>query len=936
MRVGLTVLTLCFSVLCFTQELPPIQNYAPSDYSAENQNWAISQAQDRHIYIANSKGLLQFNGASWEQYPLPNESIVRSVNALDGKVYTGGYMEFGYWQKDNLGILQYVSLTSAIKDDLLADEEFWNILKLDRYIVFQSLDRIYLYHLQDNSITWVETTTSTPEIFNIGQTLLFQKSGEGIFKIENARAVLEYDFDILKKDEVVNIFERENDLLLLTRHNGFFTIREGELKPWITSANRLISQMSIYTAVQLKNKHLALGTISNGLILLNEKGETQFQVDQASGLRNNTVLSIYEDLEGTLWLGLDNGISFLNLNSPYGIYQNLSGLTGSVYAVQRFNNILYLGTNQGLFYQKEASTSGFEMIPGTEGQVWSLDVFNNSLFCGHHDGTFLIEGKNAKQIASIPGTWKISSIPGNPDLLMQGNYEGLSVLEFNQGEWRWRNKLENFKHSSRYFEIQDNEIFVNHEYKGLFRIKTDYDFKVAITTVVDTSHRGVNSGLVKFRGELLLAYKEGIFKFNREADHFKKDSVLSRIFEEGKYISGKLITDDTSNNLWVFTEDNISYITQDNLDNSTIVQSIPLTETERRGIRGYESIYGPGEKGVYYLGTSNGFLKLNTETASDREFEVRLSKIALSDMGGSSSDYTLIDPRVEAEFRNKENNLQIHYYSPQYTALVKPRFQYRLLGLYDEWSAWSENTSVSFSNLPHGSYTFNVRSMAGNLRSANTESYSFTIARPWYLSAMAFISYFLLAILASIAIHRTYKGYYRGHQQAIIAENKRELALAKAQNEKELIRLKNKQLKKKFKNKNNELAASTLSIIRKNELLSKVKKQLLSSEGESVTSVKQIVKIIDKSINRNDDWEMFMKAFNHADRKFLKKLKKVHPNLTPNDIKLCAYLRLNLSSKEIAPLLNISPRSVEIKRYRLRKKMNLTHDSNLTDYILTL
>ena len=100
--------------------------------------------------------------------------------------------------------------------------------------------------------------------------------------------------------------------------------------------------------------------------------------------------------------------------------------------------------------------------------------------------------------------------------------------------------------------------------------------------------------------------------------------------------------------------------------------------------------------------------------------------------------------------------------------------------------------------------------------------------------------------------------------------------------------------------------------------------------------MRNIVKIIDQNLNQTDDWEMFLEAFNHADNKFLKKLKKEHPNLSPNDIKLCAYLRLNLSSKEIAPLLNISPRSVEIKRYRLRKKMNLEHDANLTDYILTL
>ena len=80
----------------------------------------------------------------------------------------------------------------------------------------------------------------------------------------------------------------------------------------------------------------------------------------------------------------------------------------------------------------------------------------------------------------------------------------------------------------------------------------------------------------------------------------------------------------------------------------------------------------------------------------------------------------------------------------------------------------------------------------------------------------------------------------------------------------------------------------------------------------------------------------FILPFNNADKKFLRKIKTKHPGLTPNDLRLCAYLRLNLSSKEIAPLLNISPRSVEVKRYRLRKKMQLDHDINLTNYIIDL
>ena len=97
-----------------------------------------------------------------------------------------------------------------------------------------------------------------------------------------------------------------------------------------------------------------------------------------------------------------------------------------------------------------------------------------------------------------------------------------------------------------------------------------------------------------------------------------------------------------------------------------------------------------------------------------------------------------------------------------------------------------------------------------------------------------------------------------------------------------------------------------------------------------------MVKVIDENLSNTRDWEFFKEAFNNADQEFLNKIKTKHPNLTPNDLKFCAFLRLNLSSKEIAPLLNISVRSVEIKRYRLRKKLELQHENNLIDYILEI
>ncbi len=106
------------------QELPPVHNFPPEIYRGETQNWKISQSPDKTIYIANNSGLLEYNGAGWRLYPTPNQSVMRSVTVQGDKIYTGCYMEFGYWKRDEFFNLTYTSLSEKIKDQLPQDENF--------------------------------------------------------------------------------------------------------------------------------------------------------------------------------------------------------------------------------------------------------------------------------------------------------------------------------------------------------------------------------------------------------------------------------------------------------------------------------------------------------------------------------------------------------------------------------------------------------------------------------------------------------------------------------------------------------------------------------------------------------------------------------------------------------------------------------------------
>lgn len=931
-RVPLLILSV-FCLVIHTpkaQELPPVEVYTPKMYGGENQNWAISQSQENYIYVANDKGLLEFNGAKWTLYPSPNETIIRSVNVIDGRVYTGCYMEFGYWEKDKTGTLNYYSLSQNLSEPMIDDEHFWNIIAHEAWILFQSLNRIYLYNTKTNTFKIISSETTLTKVFKVGNSIYFQKWNDGIYKMENGKPQQVSDDPIVKENILVNIFTFQNTILLQTQEKGFYILKDNKPDKWDIPANPTLSKMSIYSSIQLKDKSFILGTISNGVLHLTADGVIRYQINKTKGLSNNTVLSVFEDAENNIWLGLDNGINCINVTSHFTIYNDEAGLLGTVYASAVHNDYLYLGTNQGLFYKKLNTNNDFTFIPGTKGQVWCLITYNKTLFCGHNTGTFVVDKGKGIQIADIPGTWNIRPLPGKENMLVQGNYKGLYILEQKNGNWQLRNKLEGFDNSSRFFELHTKDnIFVSHEYKGVFRLKVN-DTYTQITQVKKESNlsRGANSSLAKYNNTILYADKKGIFKYNEATNAFAKDTLLSQIFEDYQYTSGKLIAEPHTNTLWVFTNRNISHISSGKLSETPKIDNIAIPHTRRKEMIGYENITHLKDQS-FLLGTSDGYMILDLKKIKSKTYTTTINTIAVHPLNGQQQKVS----KDSIEFKNAQNNIAFTYSVTEFDKYAETAYQYKLEGWHDRWSTWTTTPEVFFENLRYGSYTFNVRARVGNTTSQNIATYTFRIRRPWYLSNVAIVIYALSFLIIVILIHNLYKQYYRKQQEKLLQRTQQELEVKELENKQQRIIFDNEQLKRDIDNKNRELAIATMSMIKKNELLNDIKNELKNNEGKRLDPV---VKIIDKNLNNTDDWKFFEEAFNNADKDFLKKIKEKHPNLTPNDLRICAYLRLNLSSKEIASLLNIAPRSVEIKRYRLRKKMNLSRQQNLVNYILEM
>ena len=888
----------------------------------------ISESIDNEILFANSETLLLFNGTSWNNYPSPNGSVIRSVKYVDNKTYIGTHSDFGYYEKFIDGTLTYTSLVDELDLNIEEDEEFWNIMTLDNWIIFQSISRLIFIDKNNSDVKYLKFKGIINHSFSINRQI-YVALDTGLYKLVNGQPELIIGSNQIPSTLIVNLFNSSKGLLILTADNGFYLLNSsGDVSKVSSSLDSIQNNFSIFSAIQLSDLSFAIGTVGQGLFLLDSDLKTYKIINKSKGLANNTILSLYEDSNSNIWLGLDNGITVINNNSPFSVYNDNNGVLGTVYATKLYNDILYIGTNQGLFYKKYNSNDSFKFIENTNGQVWSLIEIDGTLFCGHNNGTYIVKDANVIKIRDTSGSWTFRKLSNDSSDILEGSYYGLKVLSKQNNSWVVKNNVSGFDISSRFFEISNNgKIIVSHGYNGVYKLSVSSDFKNIIDYELDSiAVKGGNTSLSKFDNNIYYNYEKGMLKYNSLTNNFSKDTLLSNL--SSKNLLYGIIRNDFDGKLWLFSENNIHYVYRDLVTGKKKVSSIVSSLEQRRTV--FENI-SKIDKSKYLLGTNNGYISLDLDNYKLSPPEVNINKIEAFKL---SQDPVAVSKNEFVQLEYNSNNLRFYANVSNYQKFQPITFEYFLDGYISKWVSISEVPFIEFNNLKPGDYEFKIRAKIGNLYSSNSDSFLFTVERPWYFSNFMIANYFLVFLIIFFLFNKSYEKYYRDKEQKIIRINQNKLELVEVERKQALMAVENNKLQNDIESKNRELAISTMSMIKKNQFLSKIKSDLKKSEsGDKIFSV---IKMIDRNLNNKDDWKFFEEAFNNADKDFLKKVKSSHPSLTNNDLRLCAYLRLNLSSKDIAPLLNISLSSVEIKRYRLRKKMQLTHNEGLTDHLLSL
>ena len=937
---------------------PSVTNFSRSDYHAGTQNWYIQQDESGLMYSGNNKGLLQFDGTNWQTYLLPNRTIVRSLAFGDeDRLYVGGQNEIGYLSYTDQGNRTYTSLNPRIPKNVLGFEDIWKIIPNDDGIFFCSEEVVF--HYQEEQLTPILPHGERFENFFFCQgELLFQDKSQGLFLYTKGQLKYVAQSDIFSDSRITAILPRSpKEQLIITLSDGFFIRNEKGIQPWVNNSTAFIEQHQAYCAISLSNGRIAIGSAQNGLLIMGQEGNPLQHINQDKGLQNNTVLSMCEDRHQNLWLGLDNGIDYVEINSPFSTILN-SNETGYTSIIHDGN--LYLGTNQGLFYTPWDESNNpfekatFQIIENTLGQVWNINKIDNEIIICQHKGASYLRGNRAVPFSNVEGAWKFMKLSKHPNYAIEGTYSGLylykkQVSSNNDTDWQLIRHLEGFDESARVFEEDEQGyIWISHAYKGLFRVKLSDQLDRIETIDSYTTAQGLPNDLfinvAKIRDKLLFTTTKGVYEYDEKGNRFLPYKAFNDIFGKEKNVHRLL--EDESGDIWFSVDKDFGVLKVKEEGVSTKLEVEYFNQIQDDLVDGFEHVYAFDNENVF-IGTEKGFIHYNPnqEKSVDFPFDMLIRKVTSI----TKEDSVLWSGNQETDktpvFHHQTNDFRFDYSAPYYEEIQYLQYRYMLKGFEDEWSEWSPKTEKEYTNLAHGNYQFRVQARNAYDQLSNEAYYSFSITAPWYLSIYAKIGYFLSTLLLLFSFIKYVAKREKKKTEAFKKEQTQRLLTKEAEfkkevekSEGEIICLKNERLQSDIHHKNSQLASATMHLVQKSEIMIKIKNDLknLATEAPPIFKKKitQITRTIEADGHLDNNWQQFELYFDQVHENFFKRLRQQYPELTPKDQKLCAYLRMNLSTKEIAPLLNISVRGVEISRYRLRKKLDLSSNTNLISFMM--
>ncbi|MEQ9301873.1 MAG: response regulator [Cyclobacteriaceae bacterium] len=736
--------------------IPLMESYTLKDYSSNtasygSQNYDVVLGDDGRMYFANIEGLLIFEG-KWVRVRLPGNAGVYSLaKASDGTIYVGAQNEIGYLSHNAIGELQYHSLLEQLGDQGKEAFIVYETLVNGNDVYFlTSSDELYVFDRLTRKIN-VISTPSSHLLARISKGVLYIYQQEGLYKLrqlewEQIRDTGQGEVNTNSKIELIDL---PNDQTILVSTKGIFDFKTNRKIPIPKDTEQWLNGSNIFSAQLISDEYLVIST-SKGLLITDLDGAAIQFLDQSKGLNDDMVFSAAVDRSGLLWLGTNSGINAIEVSSPFTVFDQRSGLQGNVSYMLRDHEDLYLTTTSGTLrmkwdrLHKPLQNMSFETLDPNESR-WLIKVDDDILSLGL-DQTMVLENNRLKTIEGTVTNGNEKYVHGfafenSKDVLLGSMTGKLLHLSKETGTWMVKKELDPSANGIVFIaQGEGGDIWLSGR-NELWRVVYD----VQNAEIITQKNYGVEDGLpyavdnyaFRIGDKATFSTYGGIHRYDEQSDRIIKDERFESTVGDMPLL--RLAEDENGNvycisDGYLFLKKTHDWFSMIRLLNEKMINYNPFHAV----VIDSANVLHP---------TFNAFVHVDpTVTQSYDGFNARIGSIRsigrkdslyYGGFGEISSDY---------QFEYEGNAIRLDFRSDYYQNLDQLVYKWRLIGMDDEWSAWSAEASKDFTNLTHGDYAFEVVAKNILFIESNPAVVRFSVATPWFYSYWAYLGYTLVFI----------------------------------------------------------------------------------------------------------------------------------------------------------------------------------------------
>lgn len=908
--VGLTLFMLAgFFRFAAAGELPftkPVDNIPANVYGGNKKVWDIEAGDDGVMYVAASEWLCIWDGMEWH-----DEKAFACLRTLyydraSGRLYGGGDNFFGYWLPDRFGNMQFTTL--YCNHDNRSFIIFWRIIPKGNILYVQTHENIYAFDMVEGRLGEPVASGYVGYIFDGGDVVFGQVDGV-LTEFSGAGTK---DTGIVDQDRIVAVKHEGNGFIYVTEYGGIRRFRDGKSGKMFPHLDELLVDDRIFSAGIRDDGSLLLGTVLSGVYRVDANGNVIEHYSEKNGLDCSTVLCLAEENDGSMWLGLDGGLSRIGADNSVMVYRSRDVNIGDVYSALLTGDKLLLGTNKGLFYVDESREP--RLVSGMKGVVWNI-VGCGGFLAVEMDSDLYVLYPDGRSEMVLPKVWRFTKWKGMDNLYFCSDHEGIVMLEESGGSLAVRNRMENCKEYSTVPLKHDamGNLWVDGLWGGVQRLTLDKSRK-RIQDDVFYPIGAHDSMAVSHNVDGILVFTQGQDCYTYDLD--KDKMVFSGYYTDICHVIGNPVHSfyQKGNFYFVYGAGEVGVAERHGNDVS-YVASVSM-EYDKYDFSDNFSTFTALNDSLVAIGCSNGLVLYDVNSpVLPAQTEVSLRQVRYTLMGK-----TFCLPMDEdAVIPYDASNIAL-----QLSSLNRDRTVYYSVDGKDK-VLLRRHSCIVLPYLSGGKHRVELYGSMGEC----LLHVDLIVRRHWLLSWWSIIIAVMALFMSACVIVSVFR-----HRTAVL---KRKYAASQSEMmEKERMAHENEKLQMELKERNAKLTSMAINDMTVNNMLKEIEVELGKVAGtskEMKDAVRPVKKVVERFFRENGSWDAFQAYFNGLYDGFFDRLKNRYPNLTPNDVKICSYIKLGMSTKEIASLMNIEPVSAESARYRLRKSMGLTPGESLTEVI---